>query len=59
MKVDVIIPVYRPGMRFLKMLGRLSKQTRSVNRFIIMNTEKDLWEDWSDRAKRTALKIPL
>lgn len=46
MKVDVIIPVYRPGMRFLKMLGRLSKQTRPVNRFIIMNTEKDLWEDW-------------
>ena len=46
MKVDVIIPVYRPGERFLKMLRRLSVQTRPVNRFIIMNTEKDLWEDW-------------
>lgn len=46
MKVDVIIPVYRPGERFLKMLKRLSLQTRPVNRFIIMNTEKDLWEDW-------------
>ena len=46
MKVDVIIPVYRPGTRFLEMLRRLAKQTRPVNRFIIMNTEKDLWEDW-------------
>lgn len=46
MKVDVIIPVYRPGARFLEMLRRLSKQTLPVNRFIIMNTEKDLWENW-------------
>lgn len=46
MKVDVIIPVYRPGERFLEMLRRLVKQTRPVNRFIIMNTEKKLWEDW-------------
>ena len=46
MKVDVIIPVYRPGERFLEMLRRLAKQTRAVNRFIIMNTEKELWESW-------------
>jgi len=47
MNVDVIIPVYRPGARFLEMLRRLSKQTQLVNRFIIMNTEKDLWENWA------------
>ena len=46
MKVDVIIPVYRPGKRFLELLRRLMKQTRPVNRFIIMNTEKTLWDDW-------------
>lgn len=46
MKIDVIIPVYRPGSRFLEMLRRLSLQTRPVNRFIIMNTEEDLWNDW-------------
>ena len=46
MKVDVIIPVYRPGERFLEMLRRLAKQEQPVNRFIIMNTEKDLWEKW-------------
>lgn len=47
MNVDVIIPVYRPGARFLEMLRRLTKQTQPVNRFIIMNTEKDLWENWA------------
>ena len=46
MKVDVIIPVYRPGAGFLEMLRRLAKQTRPVNRFIIMNTERALWEEW-------------
>ena len=47
MNVDVIIPVYRPGARFLEMLRRLAKQTQPVNRFIIMNTEKELWEIWA------------
>ena len=46
MKVDVIIPVYRPGTRFLDLLTRLKLQTVPVNRFIIMNTERELWEDW-------------
>ena len=46
MKVDVIIPVYRPGARFLEMLRRLNVQTQPVNRFIIMNTEQDLWDNW-------------
>ena len=49
MKVDVIIPVYRPGARFLEMLRRLSAQTRAVNRFIIMNTEKSLWDEWFEK----------
>ena len=46
MKIDVIIPVYRPGERFLELVRRLSKQTLQVNRFIIMNTEKGLWDEW-------------
>lgn len=46
MKVDVIIPVYRPGERFMELLRRLTVQTMEVNRFIIMNTEKELWEAW-------------
>ena len=55
MKVDVIIPVYRPGARFLEMLRRLSKQSRPVNRFIIMNTEKDLWESWVQTLSKESL----
>lgn len=55
MKIDVIIPVYRPGTRFLEMLRRLTKQTRPVNRFIIMNTEEDLWEDWVKTLPEDAL----
>lgn len=46
MKVDVIIPVYRPGGRFLDLLTRLTRQTMPVNRFIIMNTEREFWEEW-------------
>lgn len=46
MKVDVIIPVYRPGERFMELLRRLTVQTMEVNRFIIMNTEKELWDAW-------------
>ena len=46
MRIDVIIPVYHPGGRFLESLRRLRRQTRPVNRFIIMNTERELWEAW-------------
>ena len=47
MKVDVVIPVYHPGKLFLELLSRLRRQTCPVHRFIIMNTEKQLWEDWA------------
>ena len=46
MRIDVIIPVYHPGEWFLESLRRLCRQTRPVNRFIIMNTERELWEAW-------------
>lgn len=55
MRIDVIIPVYRPGARFLEMLRRLTKQTRPVNRFIIMNTEKELWENWENELPKGSL----
>lgn len=46
MKIDVVIPVYRPGKRFEELLKRLEKQTIPVNRIIIMNTEKPYWDSW-------------
>ena len=40
MKVDVVIPVYRPGKEFLELLDRLEKQTCKVQNILIMNTEE-------------------
>ena len=39
MKVDVIIPAYRPGAEFGKLIERLESQTLPVHKIIIMNTK--------------------
>ena len=48
MKVDVIIPVYGPGNRLLELFDQLGHQTVPVDRLIIMNTEKYLWDKWTE-----------
>ena len=48
MKVDVIIPVYGPGNRLLELFDRLGHQTVPVDRLIVMNTEKSLWDKWTE-----------
>lgn len=45
MKIDVIIPVYRPGRKFLELLRRLSAQTLAPEKIIVMNTEKNTGTD--------------
>lgn len=40
MKIDVIIPTYKPDEGFIKLLQKLCEQTISVNRVIVMNTEE-------------------
>lgn len=40
MKIDVIIPTFRPKGRFLELICRLEEQSAPVNRIIVMNTEK-------------------
>ncbi len=40
MKVDVIIPVYKPDKSFLQLIEKLETQTIPVNRIILMNTEE-------------------
>ncbi len=40
MKVDVIIPVYRPDQTFFRLIERLETQTMPVRRIIVMNTEE-------------------
>lgn len=45
MKIDVIIPAYRPGDKLEELLRRLLRQSRQVNRVIIMNTERRYWNE--------------
>ena len=44
MKLDIIIPTYRPGDQLEELLKRLLKQELLPDRIIIMNTEEDLWD---------------
>lgn len=44
MKIDVIIPTYRPGKKFLELMKRLSAQSVKADRIIIMNTEEKYFD---------------
>ena len=39
MKVDVIIPTYKPGKEFQELIHRLQKQTYPIHRIIVINTQ--------------------
>lgn len=43
-KIDVIIPVYRPEKEFFSLLDRLEHQTIPVQNIILMNTEEEYFE---------------
>lgn len=43
--VDIIIPTYKPGPVFRELLKRLLCQTYPLHRIIVMNTEKEYWDD--------------
>lgn len=42
MKIDVIIPVHRPGKEFTELLQRLERQTFPIHRIWIMNTRSEV-----------------
>lgn len=42
MKIDVIIPVYKPGAELFTLLDKLENQTVPVQKIILMNTESSL-----------------
>lgn len=44
-RVDVVIPAYRPGKKFSRLLKMLTRQTYPVGRIIVMNTEKAYWNE--------------
>ena len=45
LKTVVIIPAYRPGEEFEKLLERLSAQKYPINKILVMNTEKKFWKE--------------
>ena len=42
--VDVIIPAYKPGEKYLKLIDMLLAQTYPVHQIIVMNTEEKYYE---------------
>lgn len=49
--IDVIVPVYKPDNRFVELLDKLQEQTVVPDRIIIINTEKELWENAGIKVK--------
>ena len=45
MKVDIIIPTYKPDDTFCLLLHKLQEQTFVVHRLILLNTEEQLWKE--------------
>lgn len=44
MKVDILIPTFKPGEEFVELLKRLQKQTMPLHKVIVMNTEEVHWD---------------
>lgn len=42
LKVDVIIPTYKPGEKFYNLIQTLKRQSYPVDRIIVVNTEKKM-----------------
>lgn len=45
-KIDVIIPVYKPGEKFKKLITLLEQQTHPIHRIILINTEKKYFDSF-------------
>lgn len=47
MKVDVIIPVYKPGKELFSLIEKLQQQSMGINQIILMNTERQFFDEKS------------
>lgn len=43
--IDVVIPSYKPDEKLKDIFEKLSNQTVSINKIIVMNTEKKYWDE--------------
>ncbi len=48
--IDVIIPTYKPGGEFVKLIEKLKAQSSKVNKVIIVNTEQKYFESFAMEA---------
>lgn len=48
MRIDVIIPLYKPGRELFSLVERLEKQTVPVQKIILMNTEERYFNELTD-----------
>lgn len=49
--VDVIIPVYKPDERLIRIIELLENQNVSVRKIIIINTEQKYWDSLASKSK--------
>ncbi len=47
--VDLVIPVYKPKDEFAELLDRIKKQTAAIHKIILMNTEKEYWDEFIEK----------
>ena len=52
--VDLVIPVYKPKEEFVNLLSLINKQTVKVHKIILMNTEKEYWDEFLGKYKEVA-----
>lgn len=46
MKIDIIIPIYKPGKKLSVLLDRLGEQSVPIHKIILMNTGKEYFAEW-------------
>ena len=44
-EIDVVIPVYKPDEKLRRLLLQLAEQTRKPHRILLVNTERELFDD--------------
>lgn len=54
MKIDLIIPTYKPGKEFLELMESISNQDTPINKIIIINTEQKFFDRVAYSAKFTS-----
>ncbi len=55
--MDVVIPTYRPGKKFDRLLVMLDEQTYPVNRILVINTEAKYWnKEWEKRYPKLSVR---